>query len=186
MHDAKFTPGLGTAYLMDATPGRHTQGGELIAPPEGLDVPEFEMTVYTGRAETQSTLVNLMHVINAAGLCMFGYISMNCSSVPEFITAVTGWDCSLEACEELGERIGTIRHAFNLREGHNPLEREVAGRSIGIPALKRGPLAGIKLDMDTLVKEYLELMDWDTETTVPSAKKLKKLGLDEVAADLHS
>jgi len=186
MHDAKFTPGLGVTYLLDATPARHTQGGELIAPPEGIDLPEFEMTVYTGRAESQRTLVNLMHVINSAGLCMFGYISMDLTSVPEFMTAVTGWDCTLADCEELGERIGTIRHAFNLREGHNPLKREVAGRSIGLPPLNRGPLEGITLDMDTLIGEYLKLLDWDPETTVPSAKKLKQLGLDEVAADLHS
>ncbi|MFC1714276.1 aldehyde ferredoxin oxidoreductase family protein, partial [Candidatus Poribacteria bacterium] len=186
MHDAKFTPGLGATYLLDATPGRHTQGGELIAPGEGLELPEMERTVYTGRAESQRTLVNLMHVVNAAGLCMFGYLSMNVQSIPKFMTAVTGWDCSLEDCQELGERIGTIRHAFNLREGHNPLKREVAGRSIGIPALKRGPLKDITLDMDTLVKEFLELLDWDTETTVPSAKRLKELGLDDVAADLHS
>lgn len=185
MHDPKLTPGLGLTYLLDATPARHTQGGELGTPGEGLDLPEFERTVYAGRAEFQRTLVNLMHVVNSAGLCMFGFISMDCHSMPEFITAVTGRECTLEDCQELGERIATIRHAFNLREGHNPLNREVAGRAFGKPALERGPLAGITLDMDTMVREFLELLDWDTETTVPSAKRLKELGLDDVAADLH-
>ena len=185
MHDPKFTPGLGSTYLVDATPGRHTQGGELIAPGAGLDLPEHEMTVYTGRAESQRILVNLMHVVNAAGLCMFGYLSMDVHSIPEFMTAVTGWNCTLDDCQELGERIGTLRHAFNLREGHNPLKREANRRTFGDPPLSRGPLKGITIDMDTILKEYLELMDWDPVTTVPSQKRLKELGLDEVAADLR-
>ena len=186
MHDPKFTPGLGTSYLLDATPGRHTQGGELAKPGEGLDLPELESNVYTGRAEMQRTLVNLMHIVNAAGLCMFGYLSMDCHSIPEFMTAVTGWDYTMEECQETGERIGTVRHAFNLREGHNPLERDMNGRVIGLPALKNGPLKGVSLDMEMMVKEFLELIDWDPETTVPSKKRLIELGLDDVAADLHS
>jgi len=185
MHDPKYTPGLASTYLLDATPARHTQGGELIAPGGGIDLPEFDRTVYTGRAEAQRTLVNLMHVVNAAGLCMFGYLCMDAHSIPEFITAVTGWDFSLELCQVAGERIGTLRHAFNLREGHNPLDREVSGRSIGKPALKRGPLKDITVDMKTMAKEYLELMDWDLATTVPSSKRLIELELDDVAADLH-
>ena len=107
MHDPKFTPGLAATYLLDATPGRHTQGGELIAAGEGLDLPEFERDVYTGRAAAQRTLVNLMHVVNAAGLCMFGYISMTCDAVPDFMESVTGWDYDLEKCQIDGERIGT-------------------------------------------------------------------------------
>ena len=30
-HDPKFTPGLASTYWLTATPGRHTQGGELVA-----------------------------------------------------------------------------------------------------------------------------------------------------------
>lgn len=177
MHDPKFTPGLGPTYLLDATPARHTQGGELIAPGAGLELPKHERTVYTGRAESERTLINLMHVVNATGLCMFGYLSMDVNSIPEFMTAVTGWDFTLDECQVTGERIGTLRHIFNLREGHNPLKREVNTRAFGIPPLKRGPLKGITIDNDTMVKEYLKLMDWDPVTTVPSQKRLKELGL---------
>lgn len=184
MHDPKFTPGLAATYLLDATPARHTQGGELIAPSEGVDLPEFDKTVFTGRAEFHRTLVNLMHLVNAAGLCMFGYLSMDARSIPEFMSSVTGWNFTMDDCQEVGERLATIRHAFNLREGLNPLERNVSGRIIGKPPLKAGPLKGISVDMETMAKEYLELMDWDTVTTVPSKKRLMELGLDEVAANI--
>jgi len=185
MHDPKFIPGLTTTYILDATPGRHTQGGEMLAPPEGLDLPKYPRTVYSGRGEFQRTLVNLVHVVNAAGLCLFGYMSMNINAIPAFMTAVTGWNFTLDDCQEAGERIGTIRHAFNLREGHNPLKLKVPGRMIGKPPLQRGPLKDISIDMETMVKDYLEQIDWDPVTMVPSQKRLRELGLDEVAANLR-
>ena len=80
----------------------------------------------------------------------------------------------------LGERIGTIRHLFNLREGINPLKTKVPGRVLGIPALKVGNVKGITVDADTFIKEYLELIDWDAVTTRPSEERLKKLGLDDL------
>jgi len=180
MHDPKFTPGLALSFQLDATPGRHTQGGEMVAPPSGVEIGEHELTVYTGRAEDQKTLVDLMHIVNAAGLCMFGHISFNANSIPEFLNSVTGWNMTMDDVMLLGERIGVIRHLFNLREGINPLETKVPGRVLGIPALKSGNMKDITVDADTFIKEYLELMDWDQETARPSKDRLKKLGLDDL------
>ena len=180
MHDPKFTPGLAPTYQLDATPGRHTQGGELIAPPSGVELGEHELTVYTGRAEDQKKLVDLTHVVNAAGICLFGYLSFDANSIPEFLSSVIGWDVTMDDVMLLGERIGTIRHLFNLREGINPLERNVPGRMLGIPPLKDGNVKDITVDADTFIKEYLELIDWDAETARPSEERLKKLGLDDL------
>ncbi|MGB9595331.1 MAG: aldehyde ferredoxin oxidoreductase family protein [Candidatus Poribacteria bacterium] len=185
MHDPKFTHGLTVTYLIDATPARHTQGGELITPGSGMDLTKPEPRVYTGRAKLQRELMNLMHIVNVAGLCMFGYSSMPVDSLPEFISSVTGWDYSLDECQITGERIGTLRHIFNLREGHNPLEREFSGRIIGKPPLTRGPLKDVSIDEKTMIKEYLELVDWDQKTAIPSKSALERLGLEEVIKDLY-
>ena len=74
-----------------------------------------------------------------------------------------------------------MRHAFNLREGLNPLQFKVPDRVLGRPAQKEGPVARVTVDEDTMVKEYLAAMDWDAKTAKPSKKKL--LGLD-VAKEL--
>ena len=180
MHDPKYTPGLAPTYQLDATPARHTQGGELIAPPSGLEIGEHERGDYGGRAGDQRQLVNLMHVVNAAGLCMFGYISLDANAVPNFLSSVTGFDVDMDECMETGERIGTIRHLFNLREGINPLELKVPGRMLGNPPLKEGNVRDITVDSKLMIKEYLELMDWDTETAQPSEKRLRELGLADL------
>lgn len=174
-HDPKFNPGLGMAYVLDATPARHTQA---CAPAGGLDIKERDHLDYTGRGEDQSNAVNITHVVNAAGLCLFGHMCLNAQSIPDFLTAITGRTYTMADCLELGERIGTLRHLFNLREGLNPLDRPMHARLIGDPPLTEGPLKDATLDMDQMVGDYLKMMDWDPKTTVPSPEKLAALGLE--------
>ncbi|MDP3063075.1 MAG: aldehyde ferredoxin oxidoreductase family protein [Chloroflexota bacterium] len=183
MHDPRFDPAMATTFLLDATPGRHTQGNEGLFPP-GLDLKRGDKYVYSGKGELHKTAASLMHVVNAAGICQFGYFSYPIGFLTDFMTAITGKKWDIEECKKAGERIGTLRHAFNLREGHNPLKRNVPQRMIGVPPLKEGNLKGVTVDLNTLAQDYLKALDWDTKTTVPSKKKLEWLGLSAVAKDL--
>jgi len=182
-HDPKFGFPLTTSYRMDATPARHTQGRDDLAPP-GL-LPDFNPKSFSGRGEAQRISSNFHHVMNCAGMCLFMYISLpDAKAVTEFMSAVTGWDVTMDELIKTGERIQNLRHAFNLREGLNPLEFKVPDRLLGRPAQKEGPLAGVTVDEDTMIKEFLAAMDWDAKTAKPSKKKLLELGLEDVAKDL--
>ncbi|MFP3976034.1 MAG: aldehyde ferredoxin oxidoreductase C-terminal domain-containing protein, partial [Dehalococcoidia bacterium] len=97
---------------------------------------------------------------------------------------VTGWDITVDELLKTGERIANMRQAFNIREGLNPMQFKVPDRVLGNPPQKEGPVAGVTVDMDTLAKEYLAAMDWDTETAKPSKRKLEELGLEDVAKEL--
>jgi aldehyde:ferredoxin oxidoreductase len=184
-HDPRHTPGLATTYILDATPGRHTQGGELISPP-GMDTSDEDKYVYTGRAYDNYRQWTAMHVVNAAGLCMFGYISFQVQSLPEQLTAVTGWQFDMEEVYKTGMRIATIRHAFNLRDGHNPLTRNVPGRLVGEPPITVGNVRGVTVDYRTMLCEFLEHIGWDTRTTVPSEESLRMLGMEFLIGDMAS
>jgi aldehyde:ferredoxin oxidoreductase len=170
MHDPKLNlPGMGdrapaARYQMDATPGRHIQG--------------FGPSGFEG------------HFRNAAGFCANG--GYNVVGVAKdfnkyivgFMSTVTGWDRSMDELLKAGERIANMRHAFNLREGINPLERVVHPRIIGDPPLEAGPHAHKTVDIKTEVYWNLGALDWERVTTKPSKKKLLELGLDDVAKDL--
>jgi aldehyde:ferredoxin oxidoreductase len=175
-HNPKFIPGLATTYLVTATPARHTQGGELLMPP-GLDAPEPDKYTYSGQADLHAKLVAIYEVVNAAGLCMFGTLSYPLQILPEQLTAVTGEPYDLEKIYEAGMRIYTMRHAFNLREGINPLTRNVPGRMIGDPPLQSGNVKGITVDYKTLATEFLEKIGWNVKTTIPSEATLQKLDM---------
>ncbi len=144
---------------MDATPGRHTQG--------------FGPTGFRG------------HLVNALGVCMFGYMGADPDKfMAGMLSAVTGWECSMEELLKTGGRIANLRHAFNLREGANPKEWKVNPRIIGDPPQNEGPLAGVRADIEEQISTNLEALDWDPVTTKPSKAKLLELGLDKVAQDL--
>ncbi|MGQ9627158.1 MAG: aldehyde ferredoxin oxidoreductase family protein [Anaerolineae bacterium] len=185
-HDPRFTPGIATTYILDATPGRHTQGGELIQSPGYEWWPKgFDKYTYTGRAEPHYKLMTTYHVAQAAGLCMFGYASFPIQCLPDQLSAVTGWDYTMDDIYKTGMRIATIRHAFNLREGHNPLTRNVPGRIVGEPPLEEGNVRGVTVDYRTMNREFLEFVGWDVNTTVPSEESLRELDMEWIIKDLR-
>lgn len=184
-HDPKFVPGLATTYLLAATPARHTQGGELNPAP-GLEIPKTDKYTYAGKAPSHLILVAAMEVCNAAGLCMFGYLSYPWQAIPDQLAAATGQQFEMERIIETGVRIFTIRHAFNLREGINPLKRNLPGRIIGDPPLKEGNVKNVTVDYQTMTAEFLKELDWDANTTAPSEQSLRRLGMDFLIEDMKS
>ena len=82
----------------------------------------------------------------------------------------------------IGERIQTLRQAFNAREGVGPFQ--LADRLKGKPPLSAGPHKGISLNMEALAREFYEELQWDPETAVPRKEALEKLGLGEIAESL--
>ena len=166
MHDSKLAgmggPTPATRYQMEPTPGRHTQ--------------DFGPGSFRN------------HFINSTGICLFGagfgppppggdkFLGM--------LNAITGWDCTPEEINKTSERIVTLRHAFNLREGINPLKVYLHPRVIGDPPLPAGPLAGVTSDIVAQNYWALGTLDWDRVTTKPSRAKLMMLGLEDVLKDL--
>ena len=177
MHDPKMNPFQATTYQMDATPARHTQGAEGWLNPVGLPLPEYESTGYAGRGEAHKMAANAAHVVNCAGLCVFGAACSPVDALFEFMSAVTGYDRGFDELLIAGERIANMRHLFNLREGLNPVKYKVPRRMLGKPPQQAGPLAGKEVDSDTLVREFCQAMQWDPITARPNPARLKELGL---------
>ncbi len=193
MHDPKYWPGLGLAYQLDATPGRHGQVGHWMEGypdwwKESLGVEGLPSGPnrhdYAGKGEAFKRGACAFHFIHVSGLCRFPWYYMDPASMWEFVSAVTGWDIDREEAYRIGERVANMRQAFNIREGFNALEHPLHPRIVGRPPLEEGPTKGISLDMDVLGQAFLEAMEWDRVSAKPSAKRLTELGLADVAEDL--
>lgn len=190
MHDPRLSPGLATSYVVDATPGRHTQWSswfdEANFLPVGAD--KYYPTVedkytYTGKAEAMKFLTCYGHTVNAAGMCMFGCVCCHIEALPDFLSAVMGVEYSMARLIEAGWRIATMRMAFTVREGGIPTRFRVPLRMVGIPPLEGGPLKGVTIDYKTQTREHLANMGWDTETAKPLPETIRKLGLADVIKD---
>ena len=150
MHDPRCFPGWGATYISDSTPGRHTRGGTAF--PEhggvnerayaGMGVP-FKLEPYdpTDKGKYHALLAGWQHWVNTSGACLFGVDSMPLDFVG-CMNAITGWGLDYEEIIETGNRITTLLHAFNLREGFKPerlpAAREGAGQSSAADRSARG------------------------------------------------
>ncbi|MDY7040899.1 MAG: aldehyde ferredoxin oxidoreductase family protein [Chloroflexota bacterium] len=190
MHDPRFSPGMALTYQIDATPGRHTQGGTGILEMTGHPIPAElggpDKHEYSKKGLAHRVLVNSNHVYNAAGVCLFSSLFVSPETFSRELEYVTGEPWSMQRQQITGERIATLRHAFNLREGLNPVEFELPKRIVSGSMLAGGPDAGVEVDNDAQRIAYFELMGWDQETAMPPKEALLALGLDYVAADLYS
>jgi aldehyde:ferredoxin oxidoreductase len=189
MHDPKASPGMGTIYHIDDTPGRHMHGlgFGITFPSDWLlkqGIQPGDQFEYGANGEAYKRLTTIANVVNAAGLCMFGWFSQDPDYLVDFLNAVTGWDYTFETLHTAGERIANMRHAFNLREGQNPRKWAFPGRMIGNPPIGKGPLGQTTVDLEANEVAYLRAFGWDPETTRPSALRLAELGLEDVAQDL--
>jgi aldehyde:ferredoxin oxidoreductase len=190
MHDSRYEPMLGLAYLVDPTPGRHTvaNGGAYDVPSlqetyaaADLDLPgQYE---YQAKGAVFALLNRHIQVVNCAGLCLFSLV-MGQPPVRGWINAVTGWEMSHADLLRVGHRIQVLRHAFNLREGIRPGDFSLPSRAVGSPPLEAGPLKGVTLDMETMIRDYFQAMGYEESTGIPTAELLESLGLQEIVGDL--
>ena len=98
----------------------------------------------------------------------------------------TGWEMSDEEINMVCERVAAMRQAYNLCESMNAADFKLPGRAIGNSLQEEGPVAGVTVDVDTMVSEYYEAMDWDPVTGKPNRNRLIQLGLEDIAKDIWS
>lgn len=190
MHDPRCKPGLGASYVIDATPGRHTQMSSWSVEdgfiPPGLNPGKIEDKYNpVGKGKVHFKASNFGHCYNSAGLCMFATQMSPADNVPKFLSLATGLDYDMDDVQEIGARAAALRMAFNAREGfRNLTDAKLPDRVLGKPPLESGVTAGKTIDNETEIMEYLEAAGWSKETGYPTRSTLEKLGLGWVADQL--
>ncbi len=114
------------------------------------------------------------------GVCSFGFGSMD--TTIKAYTALTGWPLDINETFLIGERIANMQRSFNVRHGFKPeMDLDLSPRLLEAPPDGGAKGKTIAPYLESMVKEYNRLMDWDYETGWPSKKKLHELDLDNVA-----
>ncbi|NLH47094.1 MAG: aldehyde ferredoxin oxidoreductase family protein [Myxococcales bacterium] len=199
MHDSRFDPGFAIAYALEPTPGRHTNHGyqwiDLFALHKifpGLPKTKPLSLVKSKYDPTDKWILQVaaskyMQLMNAAGGCLFGAELGGHLPIIEYLNAAAGWDHPPHYYLQVGERIQTLRQAFNFKHGKQPLKDfALPARATGEEPLTSGPMKGVKLDMERLTLDFLQGMGWDPQTAKPTRQKLEDLGLTDVAADINA
>ncbi len=205
MHDSRRdgSLGLGVGYEVEPTPGRHTstnaQWEQMADAPavnsvlnnNKLNIKFQKRYVHTDMSHEEQGQ-DLMaascseDVLNGSGLCNFSFMGPFVPVV-SWLNNVTGWNKSFDDYLEIGKRIKTVRHSFNIREGIDVANIIVPPRAKGNHTLKDGPNAysANTLKWDDAKADYYISMGWDVDTAMPLPETLKELGLNFVYQDLY-
>jgi len=191
MHDGRGDPGFGLHYSVEPTPGRHTIGSQLyyemfqlwkavkgLPKIKPLYMKDEKYAVDEGKIQQAAACSKYMNIVNACGMCLFG-VFLGIKRIPTFdwINAATGWDKSPNDYMDIGERIQTIKQAFNVKHGIDPREYKLSDRALGLPPLTEGANKGRSVPIDKLRHDYWAHFDWDPQTGKPTTTALKRLGI---------
>ena len=204
MHDARNKAGglgLGIGYETEPTPGRHTSTfsgiDDYTKSPEGRKLnkqykklkfqkkySDDDLSLDMGKELKDASCAE--DIVNALGLCNFGFYLGPKVPFVEWINATMGWECSLDDYLTIGQRIKTVRNAFSIREGIDVANMRMPERARGNPALKDGPNAYSPnvLQWDDAKKAYYRAMGWDENTAIPLDSTLDALGLSDLKGQL--
>lgn len=187
MHDSRLDPGYGIAYQCEPTPGRHTISCYLYAQLFGVKRIFPDLSKRLRRAKGKSAKNVLLYtaasvftqIMNGAGICMFGPLT-GPLPVINYINAATGWNLRPEDYYRIGERILSLRKAFNAREGIKPADQRLQERALGRPPLSKGPLKGVTIDMEGLEEEFFKAVGWDPVTGAPDRDRMRELEIEKL------
>jgi aldehyde:ferredoxin oxidoreductase len=191
MHDGRADPGFGLHYSVEPTPGRHTIGSQLYYEMFQLwktvkDLPGVKPLYHKNhkyqadisKAIMASACSKYMNVGNGSGMCLFGmFLGSRRTPVFAWLNAATGWNKTPNEYMEIGERIQTIKQAFNLKHGIEPKSFRLAERALGTPPLLEGANKGRTVAIDKLSRDYWGQFGWDPDTGRPAAETLARLGI---------
>ena len=173
-HDPRWSASLALTYFSEPTPSRHTQGS-ITFPVGGYEMPQFPSNEPSGWSNHFIDNTILTQALNAAGLCLFGFIISDYKTLPDFLEAADGEKWTIDEIKKIGLRIYLLRHIFNLRAGIIFKEFNFPARVLGNPPLKSGETKDVRIDLDTMTNEFIDEINFDKETLLPSKEILEEL-----------
>ncbi len=191
MHDGRCDPGFNVHYSLEPTPGRHTLGAHLyyemfqlwkrvkgIPKPAPLFTKNSKFKVDGEKARMAAACSKFMSLANGAGMCMFG-LFIGAKRVPTFdwLNAASGWNRMPEDYMAVGERIQTLKQAFNVKHGIEPRNNFISSRALGTIPQQEGANKGRSVDIEKLAEGYWGEFGWDAATGKPKEETLRKLGI---------
>jgi aldehyde:ferredoxin oxidoreductase len=184
-HSARALKGMTIGYPTATRGGSHHD-----ARPTLLYMGEFDRTKAQIAPSFALRTQNFTALDDSLTQCRFaserGYGGLINENYLKMINGVTGWALNLAEVESIGERIYNLERAFNCREGVSRKDDNLPRRVTNEP-IPSGASQGMYCspqEFNGMLDEYYRLRGWDANG-IPSAEKLKDLGLDEIIRDLR-
>lgn len=174
------SPAFGLAFAIAERGACHRRAWPVIA--------EQTLEPFTtkGRAQLVKNLYDQRipwHCFSACDIPVM-FLSFGHVEAAQALSAVTGWDLTVEDMQNLCDRVASLIRVFNIREGASRADDTLALRSFQPDEAGKGAGKALTPEMlDTMLDEYYALRGW-TKEGIPTQETLKKLGLPDIAQEL--
>jgi len=188
MHEARGKKGLGLSYATSNRGACHLQSAHDpdFEKPSNKLAKEFGVVEPISRFETKAKPRIIIRsqdyqaLMDSLVICKFvGFWNdVTSEHVGSVLSAITGWDVSVEDLFQIGERVYNLERIFNVREGIRR-EHDLLPKRLSAP-LPEGASVGMRIakeELEEMKDEYYRIRGWDIQTGVPSEKKLTELTL---------
>ena len=158
--------------------GDHEEAIRRYGIPEAAD-----RLAWKGKGKLVAHFEEMAAVSDALGVCKNTYNNMEVldwGETVELLVATTGWPWTGEEVCRVGERIVNAERMLNARWGITRRDDTLPRRFLDEPAGPPGsPSAGSIVELSMMLEEYYEARGWDEATGLPTAAKLRELGLED-------
>jgi aldehyde:ferredoxin oxidoreductase len=137
-----------------------------------------------GRGKLVRDMEDTYALIDSFIVCKFsrGTYYKELADMAKLYNLVTGIEMTPEELKRSGERINTVARLINIREGLGRKDDTLPWKVMNMPIPDEGPVKGAVVtqeELDLLLDDYYESRGWTLEG-VPTAEKLKELGMDDL------
>jgi aldehyde:ferredoxin oxidoreductase len=182
-HDPRALSGMALVYATSPRGACHMQG-DMYNVDMGFTIPELGIVPggrfkARGKAPIVARLQDWRTLYNSAIMCVF--VNPSAPVLAQLLSAATGQSADPNWWHRSGERVFTLKRAFNNRLGVKRGNDRLPER-LFLP-MSNGS-QGRTPRIDILLREYYAYRDWDWDSGKPSRKKLISLDLPDIAEDL--
>jgi aldehyde:ferredoxin oxidoreductase len=183
-YEPRGSPAFALLYAITDRGACHRRGWPVI-----IESRKYKPGTVEGRAQLVKELYDNRTLLHCIGVCDMPYnvAGIDQGDIAQLLSAVTGWDITVEELSLLAERVASLIRAFNVREGIRRADDTLAWRTMHEP-LPSGPNKGQFISeeiLNVMLDQYYQLRGWDISTGVPLPETLTKLGLDDVRSELE-
>ncbi len=176
-HSARALKGMSIGYATATRGGSHHDTRPTPQYAQG-----FDRRGTDGKPEFAIRSQHFTAVDDSLVLCRFtserGFGLYVEEPYARMVSAVTGWNVTVEELERVGERVINLERLFNVREGAKRRDDVLPWRVMHEP-IPDGPSAGMHCppsELSMMLDRYYELRGWDADG-VPTPARLSALGL---------
>ena len=183
-HEPRGASGVALVYATSPRGACHNQGPyylvELGQTIEAIGINFFNRQAGAEKVKNIIRHQNWTSVINALVMCIFANVPP--SDTCKLIQFATGYEYTLDDLLLLGERSWNLKRMINHRLSPAGIDDSLP-ESLKVP-LAEGGAAGYVPPFEEMLLAYYEDRGWDSDTGMPTKKKVRELGLDSLYDEL--